>query len=260
MARRVEQRGSDEAEAQGLAAHRRGSADAMTTPTDGLAPAPSGRRAYAPPEPASAADRPTPMSEDRRPTNAGGAGGRESTAPSSGRSAPSAALPATPLSPDMTDLSPMHGPSRQLIHVPPMPLPDAAGGPSGAHFFDDVALSPTGREAAEVLSTLTGTKRTPDEHAEHMERDSDDDEDEDGRTKKLRGSRCGTCANCLRPDCGKCTNCMDKPKFGGPGIKKQACTGRKCLSPNVRGLPLRQPVSLFKGTPPGPQPMPGPII
>jgi len=36
----------------------------------------------------------------------------------------------------------------------------------------------------------------------------------------------------LRPDCGECVNCFDKPKFGGPGVKKQACSGRKCLCPN----------------------------
>ena len=30
-------------------------------------------------------------------------------------------------------------------------------------------------------------------------------------------------------DCGNCYNCYDKPKFGGPGIKKQACVNRKCL-------------------------------
>jgi hypothetical protein len=30
-------------------------------------------------------------------------------------------------------------------------------------------------------------------------------------------------------DCGACYNCTDKPKFGGPGVKKQACINRKCL-------------------------------
>jgi hypothetical protein len=131
------------------------------------------------------------------------------------------------------------------------PLPDAAGGPP-RDFFNDVALSPTGREAAQVLSTLTGSKRTP-EVAEH-EHSDDDDDDGDGRSKKLRGSRCGTCVNCLRPDCGRCTNCMDKSKFGGPGIKKQACTARKCLAPNVRTAPARASVSLFRPSPPGPRP------
>ena len=26
-----------------------------------------------------------------------------------------------------------------------------------------------------------------------------------------------------RPDCGKCSNCLDKPKFGGSGVKKKPC-------------------------------------
>lgn len=252
-----DQRTDDEYEHSLLSGHRRGSADAMTAPVDEQSP-PARRVPAASGHEAEAES--NPMSEGRSGAGSGGAGARGGPAPSSGRSAPTAPPTSTPLSPDMTNLSPMHGPSRQLIHVPPMPLPDAAGGPAGQNLFDDVALSPTGREAAEVLSTLTGSKRTPDKLAElTAERDSDDDDDEEGRNKKLRGSRCGTCVNCLRPDCGQCTNCMDKPKFGGPGIKKQACTGRKCLAPNVRGGPPRQ-VSLFKPTPPGPQPMPGPII
>ncbi|KAL3908856.1 MAG: hypothetical protein SGPRY_009635 [Prymnesium sp.] len=44
-----------------------------------------------------------------------------------------------------------------------------------------------------------------------------------------RLARCGKCNNCKSVDCGSCYNCADKPKFGGPGIKKQACINRKCL-------------------------------
>jgi len=44
-----------------------------------------------------------------------------------------------------------------------------------------------------------------------------------------RLARCGKCNNCKSQDCGSCYNCADKPKFGGPGIKKQACINRKCL-------------------------------
>ncbi|XP_063960112.1 uncharacterized protein LOC129266154 [Lytechinus pictus] len=44
-----------------------------------------------------------------------------------------------------------------------------------------------------------------------------------------RRSRCGVCSACLRKtDCEKCSNCLDKPKYGGPGTKKQACIHRKC--------------------------------
>ena len=42
--------------------------------------------------------------------------------------------------------------------------------------------------------------------------------------KKMRSARCGQCRGCNSGDCGKCINCVDKPKFGGPGCRKQACT------------------------------------
>jgi hypothetical protein len=146
----------------------------------------------------------------------------------------------------MSNLSPIHAASRQLCHIPQMPpLPDAALGSNGQLLFDDIALSPTGREAAEVLSQLTGSKRSLHGEVEHE--GSDDDGDGDDRGKKLRGSRCGTCANCLQPDCGLCSNCKDKPKFMGPGVKKQACEKRKCLAPNLRSAPAtKTPVSLFR--------------
>lgn len=45
----------------------------------------------------------------------------------------------------------------------------------------------------------------------------------DGPLRK-RGVRCMECPACLRKeDCGQCEMCKDKKKFGGPGIKKQAC-------------------------------------
>ena len=40
---------------------------------------------------------------------------------------------------------------------------------------------------------------------------------------------CGKCATCLAEDCGKCIYCLDRPKFGGPFIKKQRCIKRRCL-------------------------------
>lgn len=45
---------------------------------------------------------------------------------------------------------------------------------------------------------------------------------------RARLVRCGHCAGCLTGDCGTCKNCLDKPKYGGPGIKKQACLARRC--------------------------------
>ena len=44
-------------------------------------------------------------------------------------------------------------------------------------------------------------------------------------------TRCGKCPGCVNEDCGECKNCLDKPKFGGRGIKKQACEQRDCSDP-----------------------------
>ena len=51
--------------------------------------------------------------------------------------------------------------------------------------------------------------------------------------KKMRSARCGQCRGCNSGDCGKCINCVDKPKFGGPGCRKQACTVRTCSQPRM---------------------------
>lgn len=40
---------------------------------------------------------------------------------------------------------------------------------------------------------------------------------------------CLKCSNCLADDCGKCINCLDRPKFGGPFIRKQRCINKRCL-------------------------------
>ena len=56
-------------------------------------------------------------------------------------------------------------------------------------------------------------------------------EREEHASKKTRTARCGSCAGCVRGDCGQCKNCLDKPKFGGRGIKKQACLSRVCCNP-----------------------------
>ena len=51
--------------------------------------------------------------------------------------------------------------------------------------------------------------------------------------KRLRSARCGVCAGCNSGDCGECKNCLDKPKFGGPGCRKQACMMRTCAMPRM---------------------------
>ena len=48
-------------------------------------------------------------------------------------------------------------------------------------------------------------------------------------SKTLRAVRCGRCDECLKADCGTCYNCQDKRRFGGQGIRKQACKMRSCV-------------------------------
>ncbi|TRY61413.1 hypothetical protein TCAL_14979 [Tigriopus californicus] len=43
-----------------------------------------------------------------------------------------------------------------------------------------------------------------------------------------KSRRCGECEGCMRDDCGECVPCKDKPRFGGRGTKKRACTERTC--------------------------------
>lgn len=52
----------------------------------------------------------------------------------------------------------------------------------------------------------------------------------EARNRANRFNRCGSCMACRAQDCGQCKNCLDKPRFGGPGIKKKACIARVCRS------------------------------
>jgi len=122
-------------------------------------------------------------------------------------------------------LSPLRLPSKR-VHQLPQHAPTA---------FDlDGPLSPTVKAAASALFVLSSTKapRYPEPPAPVQFKRPMTEEEEERMSKRVRSSRCGTCSNCLRPDCGECINCSDKPKFGGPGVKKQACSQRKCLCPN----------------------------
>ena len=49
-----------------------------------------------------------------------------------------------------------------------------------------------------------------------------------GSSKASKVRRCGECEGCTRDDCGQCPACLDKPRFGGKGTKKKACTERFC--------------------------------
>lgn len=153
-------------------------------------------------------------------------------------------------------LSPLHLPTKRAL----------APEPSSPTDFDlDGPLSPSGKAAANALFALSGssaarpmfayiggTKRTLTEEEQEVRAASAPSSCPSScgliahacalptaplhgaqrMAKRIRSSRCGTCANCLRPDCGECVNCSDKPKFGGLGVKKQACSARKCLCPN----------------------------
>ena len=55
---------------------------------------------------------------------------------------------------------------------------------------------------------------------------------------KRRRSCCGSCEACYRDDCGSCDHCKDMKKYGGPGVRKQACRRRKCTRMVVATAPL----------------------
>jgi len=50
-------------------------------------------------------------------------------------------------------------------------------------------------------------------------------------------------------------NCLDKPRFGGPGVKKKACVNRVCLnadaSPQLRPTACKDTVPSLEGLPDG---------
>ena len=45
--------------------------------------------------------------------------------------------------------------------------------------------------------------------------------------KKTKPKRCNSCLHCMAKDCGECIQCLDKPRYGGRGIRKQGCAQRK---------------------------------
>lgn len=58
---------------------------------------------------------------------------------------------------------------------------------------------------------------------------------------RIKNWCCLKCANCLADDCGKCINCLDRPKFGGPFIRKQRCLYKKCLMKTKPMSPFPSP-------------------
>ncbi|XP_031566509.1 histone-lysine N-methyltransferase 2A-like [Actinia tenebrosa] len=58
------------------------------------------------------------------------------------------------------------------------------------------------------------------------------DEDACPKIPGMRRTRCKKCSGCkVKNDCGNCVFCKDKPKFGGAGSMKQACSKRRCVNP-----------------------------
>ena len=59
------------------------------------------------------------------------------------------------------------------------------------------------------------------------------------------------------PDCGKCWACLDKPKYGGPGIKHKACLAKDALllskgsAAASGGAPSAAPLDAMEVEPPG---------
>ena len=60
---------------------------------------------------------------------------------------------------------------------------------------------------------------------------------------EARAPRCGECENCKKADCGLCINCLDKPKFGGKGLRKKACIKKACTTP-VQTLDTTTPIDI----------------
>ncbi|RHZ06234.1 hypothetical protein DYB31_007396 [Aphanomyces astaci] len=54
-----------------------------------------------------------------------------------------------------------------------------------------------------------------------------------GAASRTRVMRCGVCVGCVAGDCLKCRHCQDMKKYGGPGLRKQSCKSRKCVTPKV---------------------------
>jgi hypothetical protein len=48
--------------------------------------------------------------------------------------------------------------------------------------------------------------------------------------------RCKECEGCRAEDCGQCNYCLDKKKFGGQNVIKQACRFRTCIKFNNQVL------------------------
>ena len=53
--------------------------------------------------------------------------------------------------------------------------------------------------------------------------EEEEEEDEPDQAPVSAGSKTMTTAQQVTSDCGQCVACLDKPRFGGPGIKRKCC-------------------------------------
>ena len=96
------------------------------------------------------------------------------------------------------------------------------------------------------LAELCEMSSLRDSSVDHVLMMSGDRNKEKGVEFRKRRKECGVCRPCLIPaDCARCTNCLDKPKFGGPGTKKQKCKLRMCIQLSKGKKPNL--TSLFRG-------------
>ena len=74
--------------------------------------------------------------------------------------------------------------------------------------------------------TTTNTQQTP----KPLQKCPPIDKSTSAKVQSANGkkSRCKECDGCKAQDCGQCTYCLDKKKFGGQNVIKQACKFRVC--------------------------------
>ena len=83
-----------------------------------------------------------------------------------------------------------------------------------------------------TTSNLNGGNAEKLKNGSQDGKDSNNNKLSANKTKGSAGKKvwsCGKCATCVSEDCGKCIYCLDRPKFGGPFVKKQRCIKRRCL-------------------------------
>ena len=123
------------------------------------------------------------------------------------------------------------GPARTIVTVAPPSTPRLRSQPvkyvDEMQKFDGSHSKGTSTPGAQEKETPK-SKPTRIHTPRSTRRKEEGEKKPDSEPPKRRGRGCGKCEGCQRADCGECTFCKDKPKFGGPGTKKQRCALRVC--------------------------------